>query len=249
MTKREIQTWEYRQKVLFNKISLENWKIKILKESGFDFKIGKNFLSFEEARTFVWGLKLNGQSEWIEYCTSGNCPSNIPHSPEYYYKNGGWISWGDFLGTTPGHKKSDWMPYKEAETFVHTLGLTSARAWDMYCKTHTLPFNLPQYPQNIYEGKGWVSWGKWLGTERIADNLRKYLPFHKARSIVHSLKFERMCEYRKWWKTNKPINIPAAPWKTYKERGYKNSYDWLGTIRKQVLIARANRGWENRNEE
>jgi hypothetical protein len=62
-----------------------------------DFLFGA-YLSFEEAREFVRRLRLKSIREWRDYCKSGKRPINIPLSSSVYYKNRGWINWGDFLG-------------------------------------------------------------------------------------------------------------------------------------------------------
>ena len=59
----------------------------------------REYKSFEDARKFVRSLKLKGQSEWSKYSKSGKRPIDIPGLPHRFYKNQGWISYGDFLGT------------------------------------------------------------------------------------------------------------------------------------------------------
>lgn len=59
----------------------------------------KGHLSYAEARAFVHTLGLKSQNEWKKYCKDGKKPSNIPHAPWVVYKDNGWISWGDWLGT------------------------------------------------------------------------------------------------------------------------------------------------------
>jgi hypothetical protein len=57
------------------------------------------FLSLEEAREFVRKLKLKGVKEWREYSKLWKESNNIPFNPYWTYRDKGWISWGDFLGT------------------------------------------------------------------------------------------------------------------------------------------------------
>ena len=59
----------------------------------------KQFRSFEDAREFAQSLGLKGVKKWREYCISGNKPSDISSSPHMIYKNKGWTTWGDFLGS------------------------------------------------------------------------------------------------------------------------------------------------------
>lgn len=55
------------------------------------------YLSFEEAKTYVKALKLNGKEGWVEWCKNPNKPMNIPASPSRTYQDE-WKSWGDWLG-------------------------------------------------------------------------------------------------------------------------------------------------------
>ena len=59
----------------------------------------KKFLGFEKARTYSKNLKLKNVNEWRAYCKSGKLPPDIPAAPNQTYKNKGWISWPDWLGT------------------------------------------------------------------------------------------------------------------------------------------------------
>ena len=58
----------------------------------------RDFRTFEEARKYVHGLKLNGKEAWSKYCKSGKKPDFIPASPSNVYENNGWKGWPDFLG-------------------------------------------------------------------------------------------------------------------------------------------------------
>ena len=56
------------------------------------------------ARIFVRSLRLRGIAEWRQYCKGelrekGTKPEDIPSTPERTYKDQGWASYGDWLGT------------------------------------------------------------------------------------------------------------------------------------------------------
>jgi len=59
----------------------------------------RKYRSFEESRKFAHNLKLDGARAWNEWRKSGKKPDDIPTNPARTYKDSGWISWGDFLGT------------------------------------------------------------------------------------------------------------------------------------------------------
>jgi len=62
--------------------------------------------------------------------------------------------------------KSGFMPYKEAEKFVHKLGIRSKTEWCLYWKENTRPVCLPSVPDRTYKDRGWKSWKVWLGYEK-----------------------------------------------------------------------------------
>jgi hypothetical protein len=53
---------------------------------------------FKEARDFVRRLGLKSETEWRDYCKSGNKPAAIPVAPNYVYRNRGWAGMADWLG-------------------------------------------------------------------------------------------------------------------------------------------------------
>jgi hypothetical protein len=57
-----------------------------------------------------------------------------------------------------------------------------------------------------------------LGTETIQTQKRVYRPFKEAREFVRSLGLKGYGEWERYGKSgNKPDDIPANPWKVYKE--------------------------------
>ena len=54
---------------------------------------------------------------------------------------------------------------------MHSLGLQSETPeWREYCKSGKIPQDIPYKPYRTYK-KEWISWGDWLGTGRIADQI------------------------------------------------------------------------------
>jgi hypothetical protein len=192
-----------------------------------------NYLPFEEARAFVHKLKLNSNLEWRVWAKSNERPNFITSKPERIYKDKGWVSWGDFLGTgTISSQGREYLPFEEAKAYVHTLKLKSLTEWYAYSKSGEKPSNVPSNPYQIYRSKGWVNCGDWLGTGRIHPKDRVYLPFEEARKFVHSLGFTRQKEWVYYSKSDKkPDNIPSTPNEVYKGKGWVNYGDWLGTGR------------------
>lgn len=206
------------------------------------------FLSFEEAREFVRNLNLESTAAWKEYCSwdpneIGLKPDNIPASPHVFYKNSGWLGYGDWLGTNKlAPFQRTYRSFDDARKFARKLGLTSTENWIAYSKGE-FP-NLPPKPDDIptnvarkYLNKGWMGMDDFLnGKEhrkiRRFENARD---FEEARKFVHSLKLKNLKQWHKYVKgllknqDPKPSDIPNSPELVYKEFGWQGYGDWLGT--------------------
>ena len=59
---------------------------------------------------------------------------------------------------------------------------------------------------------------------------KKYRPFKEARRFARSLKLKKQSDWREYTKSGKkPADIPSDPNVVYKNKGWKNLGDWLGT--------------------
>jgi len=191
------------------------------------------FKSFQEARNFAHSLKLEYQYEWKEFCKSGKLPKDIPTNPWNTYKNKGWVNVGDWLGTERiANRNKKFRPFEEAKQFVISLNLHSERDWIKFTKSKEKPNDIPVSPAKVYKNNGWKSMGDWLGTGRVADQLKKYRPFEEAREFVRSLGLTNQKEWAEYCKSGKkPDDISSVPMNTYKNKGWKNLGDWIGTGR------------------
>jgi superfamily II DNA or RNA helicase len=124
------------------------------------------FRSFEVAREFVRGLNLRSKAEWLEYCVSGEKPSDIPSDAARVYKDHGWVSIGDWLGTGRiDNRKRVFRSFDLARKYARGLRLKSQPEWKQYCKSGERPDDVPSNPNVAYKDAGWAGWGNWLGTE------------------------------------------------------------------------------------
>jgi len=189
----------------------------------------KKFRSFEEARKYARSLKLKKQSDWNEIKKAGLLPKDIPRRPSSVYRNN-WKSMGDWLGTgTVSYKNKKWRPFLEARTFVHSLQLKSGKEWAKFTKSKKIPPDIPKQPAEPYKNKGWVSMGNWLGTGRIADQLKKFQTFNDARKYAQSLNLKGRTDWFEFCKSGKrPLDIPSNPQNLYKKQ-WKGWGDWFGT--------------------
>ena len=206
---------------LANQLQIKLWE----KLSRFEW------MPFEEAREFVRGLGLKSQNEWFEYCVSEKKHLNVPRNVYHTYKEKGWISWGDWLGTgNIANFNKKYRSFEEARIFAQKLKLLNAKEWINYAKSNEKPIDIPSSPQNTYKEKGWISFGDWLGTGRIADNKKIFINFVDARKYARNLKLTKKESWNEHCKsTSFPINIPKKPNEKYKNNGWSGWGDWLGT--------------------
>lgn len=204
---------------IVNKIEIKIWE-----------KLAKaEFMTFETARDFVRSLKLNNLKEWQKFAASIKRPFDIPSNPSSTYKNEGWISYGDWIGTgSVASIYTDFYSYEEAEKEVHSLGIKNQNEYHNLKTNGSLSQKLPYTPERTYKNNGWESWSKWLGTENIATQKREYREFKSARAFIHSLEFKTKSDWTNYTKSGlKPKDIPTTPNKVY-EGDFISFQDWLG---------------------
>jgi hypothetical protein len=140
-----------------------------------------SFVSFAQAREIARSLKLKTKREWINYCASNHKCNDIPSAPEAVYRDDGWAGFDDWLGTGRAAPKHLWLQFPEARMHVHSLGITSQRAWRCYCLSGQKRHDIPSSPHMVYKDEGWLGVSDWLGSTK---NIR---PFGDARQYVHGL--------------------------------------------------------------
>ncbi|MFL2692389.1 MAG: DEAD/DEAH box helicase family protein [Gammaproteobacteria bacterium] len=187
----------------------------------------KIYRPFKDARKFVHSLNLKSGREWRAYANSKQCPDDLPVNANTTYKDKGWISMGDWLGTgNVANYNRVYLPYNEARKFVRNLNLKGQRDWTKYTKSKKLPANIPAAPWNHYKDKGWISIGDWLGIRQRSGNFIKY---KDARKFSRNLKLKRKVDWEEYVRQNNlPDTIPKAPSLYYKDKGWIDWKDWLG---------------------
>ena len=113
-----------------------------------------------------------------------------------------------------------WQPFEKARTFARNLNLKGQTEWKKWAKSKARPDDIPVNAYRTYKDKGWVSWGDWLGTERVANQRVKHREFSLARLFVHNLNLKNENEWKEWAKSNaRPSDIPSDPRNIYKNKG------------------------------
>lgn len=135
--------------------------------------ISKQFLPFEEARSFVRKLNLLTSTEWREYSRTKR-PQQIPSTPSKAYENMGWINMYDWLVGSPYvtdkdfereylplRKEHRWTSFEVAKEVAQQLGFETKEQWQLYIRTNR-PKGLPYSPNKVYP-VNWEGWDYFLG--------------------------------------------------------------------------------------
>ncbi len=191
----------------------------------------REYLTYEDAKKYTHLLNIKSNREWNKYCKKGLLPDNIPTCVDRTYKNKGWVSWGDFLGTNRiAEKNRIFVSYEDCKKYAYNLNITSQKMWNIHCSSKKNPSNIPSTPNLIYKNKGWVSWGDFFGTNRIADQYKIFISYDECKKIIKKLNLKSYSDWKKYCKSGKrPSNIPASPDKTYKNNGWVSWGEFLDT--------------------
>jgi hypothetical protein len=119
--------------------------------------------SFEDGRELARGLELKSKKEWEAWSKSSQRPSDIPSSPDKAYRDAGWISWPDWLGSGKARNKVAPLPFTVGRAYARKLKLRSNREWKAWSKSGQRPSNIPGNPNKVYRDDGWISYPDWLG--------------------------------------------------------------------------------------
>ena len=185
----------------------------------------EGYLGFDDARGFIWNLNLKNEGEWRTYLKTGKRPWNIPSNPSKKYRDKGWISMYDWLGTKKGWDGNH-LKFEDARLIVMKENLQSQNEWYDYVKNKK-PHNIPSNPQFVYKDK-WKSFPDWIGTN-IGWEGYEWKSYEESKKFVHSLNLKNRNEWREYFKNNElPYGIPTSPARTYKDDGFSMG-DWLGT--------------------
>ena len=89
---------------------------------------------------------------------------------------------------------------------------------------------LPASPQVYYKNEGWIDFYDFLGTRK-----KEVYSYEEAKRIAQENGITSMAEYKEAFKE---LGLPAAPYESYKEKGWTNWYDFLG---KSKMISQEDR--------
>ena len=122
--------------------------------------LNRKYLYYETAREIVQSFKIDSL---LAYKNFNNLPDGIPKTPEVIYKDNGWISWGDFLGTGKTQsRKAVFVDYEECKKWMIDNGVKSGEDWRI--KRKHKPSNIPSNPDTIYKAQ-WPGWKQFLSVQ------------------------------------------------------------------------------------
>ena len=172
----------------------------------------RNFRSFEDHRIFARSLKLNSETEWQKFCKSGKKPADIHASPSRAFKNKGWKGWPDFLGNIGriANQNRVFWSYEKASAFLIKLGVENKDDFFRKCKSGKIPKEIPRNTERVYKKQGtWKGWGDFLGTGRIANQDKEWLPTIEAKIEARKIaKKLGITTTEQWVEAYKAGNIP-----------------------------------------
>ena len=126
------------------------------------------YRKFSEARKFVRTLGLTSSVEWVSYCKGEfnhlpEKPTDIPANVVRKYEEKGWKGFKDFLWSAKHRKdRRKFMSYKEAIALVKTHNLSNKAQLDKFLSSDVKPDNFPEFPNMVYQRKGWVNFDQFL---------------------------------------------------------------------------------------
>jgi hypothetical protein len=201
--------------------------------------IKDSFYTYDELKIIVNRAGIKTKEQYINQYDTLKSEKGIraPFNPKTFYGSNIWNNWSEFLNKPINRKKfhNIYYKYEECKKVIASFKLSSKsdffrRIKDIMNNNNRIPYN----PYKTYKGE-WESWGEFLGTKKIQDNLKVYLSFDDARLWARSLNFKMTKEWRFLDLDMLPDGIPKKPEKTYKNKGWINYHDWLGIDRREKI--------------
>ncbi len=183
---------------------------------------------YQEAKKTVQYLKIESGRQYENLYNQKKLPLDLPAAPAYYYKNKGWKTWGEFLGTGRiADQLKEFVNFNELRKIVRQLKFkNSAEYAKNYKKIDHSKF-IPHSPASVYKNKGWVNWADFLGTKKVQNV--DYWSFEKSKKYIKRFKLKNQYDWNEFCKKHKPINIPSHPQVIYKNKGYINLGHFIGS--------------------
>jgi hypothetical protein len=188
----------------------------------------KVFYPLEVAKKLLKKLNVKSKNDYDKKRKSKILDSKFTSSPQRTYKNKGWISWGDYLGTNAFQSgQIFYLKFTEARNFARAQGLSSNKEWSPYI-TKMNRNDLPKSPDQFYKKKGWNGWPDFLGKDKQSPGWGKYLNFNDAKKLSSIQGFTNKSQWKEFVKNSNRNDLPKSAEVVYKNHGWKGWPDFLG---------------------
>jgi hypothetical protein len=181
-------------------------------------------MTYEETKKWVKkNLTIRSKSDWYNKTKNNILPDYISRNPVEVYKNRGWVSWIDFLGTNNTYDNNvNYLTYDDAKLIIKDYELKTIVDYKNVVKNDSIPHNIPNRPERYYKNRGWLGWGDFLGSNRIANQNKEFMTYDEFKEIINSLNIKSGYEFNKKRKDIRNINekIPSNPNIHYKNKGW-----------------------------
>jgi hypothetical protein len=88
----------------------------------------------------------------------------------------------------------------------------------------------------VYKEYGWISWGHFFSTDRVANQLKNFLSYEEARNVLKSFEIDNHKKLRYFLKSDlRPNNFPGNPKHTYLNDGWV-SWEHFFNIEKVTFL-------------
>ena len=126
--------------------------------------------------------------------------------------------------------KKEFLSFSKARNLACSFKLKNKTEWEKIPIQKLQKYKLPRDARAYYKDK-WVSWGEFLGNGNLkhGDKAKLFLSYKIAQAKIRKFKLANRQEFRKWIKTYKAFDLPKAPSIVYKNKGWKNWSEFLGT--------------------
>lgn len=172
-------------------------------------------ITYNKCKEYIKKYNIKSIYQWRK--NTNKLPNFIPLSPREVFLNNGWISWGDFLGTgkiQDNEKAKKYITYNDAKEYIkeNLNEITTLKMWKNCAKNNNIPDIIPNRPERFYSKRGWISWGDFLGTGRVANQHKRdiFLTYKETKKNIYGKTFS-IKEYHE----KRQGNMPSNPDKYY----------------------------------
>lgn len=116
-----------------------------------------------------WLSKINFN---VGYTILEECEKIEWQEKEIFHLN----KYKNLTNTSKGGKGGSGIKYKlsyfDVKNWVKNFNIKSKNNWYSFLKSYKIPDFIPKTPREVFLNKGWVSWGDFLGTGKIANKFK-----------------------------------------------------------------------------